>query len=458
MTLLDLRLRVTSPELLALPWSEPLADWDPTAVELRDLPVGPSRHLVRFVEADGRLWALKDLPRRLAVREYDVLRDLERRQLAAVRVAGVVMQPGEDAAILVTHYLERSWQYRRLLMRVPGSMRVHRARLFDAMALLLVDLHRNGVYWGDCSLANTLFMRDGQSIQAWMVDAETAELHPALSDGQRADDLERTVENVAGGLLDVAARRQEPAGSSADLFDEARSVGERYAQLWELLFDAPLVDLGDHDRIAGRLHKLQEMGFELDEIRFEPAGEPTDQLRMRVSVAGRSFHADQFRALTGRDVGEGQAAILLNDLRAYHAALQRRSTREVTEDEAARRWLDDVFRPGVEVAHRAVGQVGDPTQAYCDLLEVRWLLSEEAGADVGDDPALRAMAEHQAPGEAAANLAVVDMATQELPAVPPGTATAGETSGGGGHPSAQQPEAHPSDRDDQPVRDHTEDQ
>ena len=46
------------------------------------------------------------------------------------------------------------------------------------MAALLVDLHRNGIYWGDCSLANTLFTRDGQIIQAWMVDAETAEFHP----------------------------------------------------------------------------------------------------------------------------------------------------------------------------------------------------------------------------------------------------------------------------------------
>ncbi|MDN8660379.1 hypothetical protein Q0N58_14610, partial [Staphylococcus aureus] len=67
---LDLRLRTTSPELLALPWRRPLADWDVTAVPIRDIPVGPSRHLVRFVEADGRLWALKALPARLAVREY----------------------------------------------------------------------------------------------------------------------------------------------------------------------------------------------------------------------------------------------------------------------------------------------------------------------------------------------------------------------------------------------------
>ena len=39
------------------------------------------------------------------------------------------------------------------------------------------------------------------------------------------------------------------------------------------------------------------------------------------------------------------------------------------------------------LAEEAMGGVGDPIQAYCDLLEVRWLLSEQAGYDVGEVPA-----------------------------------------------------------------------
>lgn len=42
MTGLDLRLRVASPGLLALPWRRPLADWDVTQVALRDIPSGPA--------------------------------------------------------------------------------------------------------------------------------------------------------------------------------------------------------------------------------------------------------------------------------------------------------------------------------------------------------------------------------------------------------------------------------
>lgn len=425
----ELRLRVTPPDLLALPWSTPLAEWESAGVELVDLPVGPSRHLVRFVEADGRLWALKDLAPELAVREYEVLRELERRRLAAVRVAGVVVQPGAvpgsgpssggaDSAILVTHYLERSWQYRRLFLRVSGYRGAHRRRLLDAMALLLVDLHRNGVFWGDCSLANTLFVRDGQGIQAWFVDAETAEVHPRLSDGQRERDLEIAVENVAGGLLDIAAQRSdgEPA---EELFAAARWVGERYEQLWDLLFDAPVVDLGDHDRIASRLARLQEIGFELDEVRFEPDGECPDQLRMRVAVGGRSFHSDRLRALTGLDAGEGQAAILMNDLQAFGASLRSRWRREIGEEEVALVWMEDAYLPGSARARAALGAATSPVQAYCDLLEVRWLLSEEAGRDVGDDAALDVLVRKEQPSESAATLSVLDPATIEMPRIPP---------------------------------------
>jgi hypothetical protein len=414
---LDLRFRVPSAGLLTLPWTERLADWDITAVPLRDIPVGPSRHLVRFVETDGRLWALKDLPRRVAQREYEVLRALEDRSLSAVRAAGIVCQPFEDAAVLVTRYLDRSWQYRRLLLRVPATATAHRSRLFDAMAALMVDLHRNGFYWGDCSLANTLFMRDGQVIRAWMVDGETAESHTRLSEGQRQLDLEIMVENVAGGLLDVAARREEPPAAMARVLDEATGVADRYEALWRLLHDEPVVGLGDQLPIEARLRRLNDLGFAVDEVRLESTGTGDDALRLRVAVAGRTFHSEQLRSLTGLEVGEGQATILLNDLRSHQGRLQREAGHDVDEREAARSWLTEVFTPGVERAGAAVRGHGDPIQAYCDLLEVRWLLSEQAGADVGDGPALAALAEREAPADSAAGLAFVDMATSEMPAI-----------------------------------------
>jgi hypothetical protein len=413
----ELRFRVTSPALLALPWRAPLADWDVTAVSFRDIPVGPSRHLVRFVEADDRVWALKELPRRVALKEYAALREMENRAMPAVRAAGVVLQPFGDAAILVTHYLDGSWQYRRLFMRVPITNRAHRSRLLDAMAALLVELHRHGVYWGDASLANTLFRRDGQVISAWLVDAETAELHPSLSDGQRHLDLEILVENVLGGLLDVAARRDEPPDAQSAIYEEAQDVADRYRSLWDLLHDRPVLQPEFLDQVQARLRALNELGFAVDEVRLEPASDESDAVRLETGVAARTFHVDELRSLTGLEVGEGQATILLNDLRSHQRRLHTEKAREVPLAEAARDWLETMFTPRSALAHRALQGTGDSVQAFCDLLEVRWLLSEKAGRDVGDEPALEALARRVPPDDSAAYLGLVELRTAELPLV-----------------------------------------
>ena len=84
----ELRLRSPKARLLGLPWDLPLSEWTVPDVALRDIAVGPSRHLVKFVEADGALWALKELPPRIARKEYSVLRQLEDLGLPAVRPAG----------------------------------------------------------------------------------------------------------------------------------------------------------------------------------------------------------------------------------------------------------------------------------------------------------------------------------------------------------------------------------
>jgi hypothetical protein len=415
-----LRLRTPTPGLLALPWLEPLRDWDATEVPFRDIPVGPSRHLVRFVETDGALWALKELPQRIAEKEYAVLRDLEFRSLPAVRPAGLVVQPGEGNAILVTRYLERSWQYRRLLMRIPPEQRAHRERLLDAMASLLVDLHRNGVFWGDCSLANTLFSRDGQVLQAWLVDAETSEIHPQLSPGQRQHDVDILVENVAGGLVDLAHRLDQPEEMFDSFVDEAASVATRYEALWDVLHAEPVISYDERFQIEGQIRKIHELGFAVDEVNLQFTGDGTQQLQLKLVVAARRFHATQLQNITGLDTGEGQAKILLADLRAYQGKIQRETNTFMSEQIAARRWLDEVFTPGMERAHRAVGGVGDPIQAYCDLLEVRWLLSERAGEDVGDPVALDALAKSSVPPDSAAKMFVAEASTGQIRALTPG--------------------------------------
>ncbi|MGP4057364.1 DUF4032 domain-containing protein [Mycobacterium sp. 4D054] len=407
----ELRLRAPRPGLIALPWERPLADWTAPEVPLREIAVGPSRHLVRFVECDGELWALKELPPRIAGREYGVLSRLEEMGLNAVRPAGLVFQPDFDTAILLTRYLTGSWQYRRLFMRLPPDAPKHRARLFDAMATLLVELHRHGVFWGDCSLANTLFSRDGQVLQAFLVDAETSEVHPTLSDGQRAHDIDITVENVAAGLLDMAASLERPE-LQPGFIQEAIEIRERYEQLWGLLSAEPTFGFADRYRVEGTIRKLNEAGFAVDEVSLQPVSTGADELRLHVAVGDRNFHADQLRRLTGLDVGEGQARILLGDLHAYQAQLCQEAGYDVDERTAAQLWVMEVATPMMHRAHSAIGGTGTPIQAYCDLLEVRWLLSERAGHDVGTERALHALARKVVPSESAAQLMVVEEPTE----------------------------------------------
>jgi hypothetical protein len=389
-----LRLRDEVAGLLDLPWERPLASWDGTSHRFRELPVGPSRHLVRFLVHDGIVYALKELPEVVAEREFDVLRHLEEARLPGVRAVGLAVRPAEGDAILVTEYLRHSLQYRRLLMRLRQAATAYRDRLLDAMALLLVDLHRGGVYWGDCSLANTLFRRDGDRIQAYLVDAETSEIHGELSDGQRAYDLEILVENVAYGLADLAAYQGRDDEMEASI-EAAESVRSRYHAVWSELHDQPELIPGDRRAIRARLRRLNDLGFSVD-LEVHPVG-AKDVVRLRTSVTTRRYHANELERRTRLRTLEGQARILLNDLAEYASWLEYASGRPVEPEEAAERWLREVYRP---TQARIAGEVGpdrDLVQAYCDVLEHKWLLSERAGSDVGLDAAIRSYLAEGAP-------------------------------------------------------------
>lgn len=431
---LHLRLRRPTPDLLGLPWATPLADWPAETVAFRRLPVGPSRHLVRFVIVGDATIALKEEPAAVARREYEVLREMEALGLPSVRVIGVAERPVEDMAILATDYLRLSLQYRRLLARVPLVAGGYRDRLLDAMASLLVDLHRAGVFWGDCSLANTLLRRDGDRLQAFLVDAETSEIHPRLSDGQRAADLEVLVENVAFGLADLAAMQAAggpptSAGStagadpsadpSADPFasmDEqltaAEAVRERYQGLWNELFRVETVAPGDAFAIEARVRRLNELGFDVEEIELEPEG-PSDveafgwqdvgiapgqgSARLRVVVSERDFHTRELRRLARINALEGQARLLLNDIREYRGWLVASTRQSVSKEEGATRWRAERLDPMLARLVPVIGRGRDPLQAYCDLLEHKWLLSERAGRDVGLEPAFASYVDIGAP-------------------------------------------------------------
>ncbi len=273
-------------------------------------------------------------------------------------------------------------------MRFPLGPGPYRDRLLDAMASLLVDLHRAGVYWGDCSLANTLFRRDGDKMQAYLVDAETSEIHPTLSAGQRNYDLDILVENVGFGLADLGAM-QGRSDAFDDAVDAAETVRTRYRGLWDELHDEHELSADDRHAVRARIRRLNDLGFAVDEVSLEPTADG-DSVRLRVAVANRRFHAHELGRLTGLVALEGQARLLLNDLREYKAWLESRSGEALSTAVAADRWREDVLQPMLATLVPAIGPTRDPLQAYCDVLEEKWLLSEDAGEDVGLETALQA--------------------------------------------------------------------
>ena len=142
---------------------------------------GISRHVVRFVASDGHVFALKEIHERLARKRVRAARRVRGGGPARPsRVLGIcVDRPDDQEAILVTRYLEYSMSYRWLF---SSARRDHSAdQLLDTLVELLVRLHLAGVFWGDCSLSNTLFRPDAGALTAYLVDAETVERHPTLT-------------------------------------------------------------------------------------------------------------------------------------------------------------------------------------------------------------------------------------------------------------------------------------
>ena len=410
-----MRFREGRQSLLSLPWDTPLSRWSGAEVDFVDLPVGASRHTVRFLVIDHGIIALKELPMAVGEREYEVLRELEARGAPAVKSFGLVTRTGDESAIILTRYLARSFQFRRLFMRLPEGERRYRDQLLDAMTGLLVEVHRMGMFWGDCSLANTLLMRDGQRLQAFLVDAETSELYERISDGQRATDIEIAIENVAGDLADMAIMNGKSMEEADDDFEAALSLRDRYEGLWDVLHKGIDVQPDKRYLVDKRLHAINALGYVVDEVFLEPRDDGSDGLLLRVSVAGRDYQSRRLRQLTGIDAGEGQSAILLNDLTAWAgmgwagdwASKEGQSGRVLTRSDGAR-WTLEIFEPVMAQLMDAMGEDIDPVQAYCDLLEVRWLLSEQAGHDVGNAAALRSMEQQETPEGSSAQMAAVE--------------------------------------------------
>jgi len=377
-TRLQLLARTGHPDFLDLPWEQPLEQW--RSERLVEVVRGISRHVVRFVEYEGSIYALKEMHADVATREYGLLRRLGAERMPVVEVVGVARDRGDELDdVLITRHLDFSLPYRALFTGrgIPDL----RTKLLSSLSELLVRLHVAGFFWGDCSLSNTLFRRDAGALSAYLVDAETGELHGELTAGQREHDVAVAEQNIAGELFDLEAMTGLP--EEIDPVETAAAIRECYSALWTELTREEVFSADERWKIDERLHRLNKLGFDVEEISLSRTDEGTYKLRLDPHVVEPGHHRRRLLALTGLDAQENQARRLLNDLASFRAYLEREEGRASPESVVTFRWLAEVFEPAVATVPRELHDKLPAAEAFHEILEHRWYLSEANGHDVG---------------------------------------------------------------------------
>ncbi|MDR1293387.1 MAG: DUF4032 domain-containing protein [Bifidobacteriaceae bacterium] len=386
---LNITAAAPDPALLDLPWGQPLEEWPADVVAA--LPRGISRHIVRFVTLSGRVIAIKEIAPRAGDHEYRMLRALTALEVPAVTPVGVVSgrttPSGEplDAA-LITQHLQFSLPYRALFSNflVPDTA----SRLLDALVALLVRLHLAGFYWGDVSLSNTLFRRDAAAFAAYLVDAETGELHTELTTGQRLYDLDLARINIIGELMDLEAGGKlapdtDPVAVGDDLV-------ERYRRLWAALTDEEIVVDNAKWQVAARIAELNRLGFDVGELTMA-SDDNGSTLKVQPKVVEPGHHARRLLRLTGLVVQENQARRLLNDLDAHR---HDRGLMDESEEYAAHDWVAHVFEPTIKAIPQELRGKLEPAQVFHEVQEHRWFMSQTGGRYVPMDEAVHHYVDH----------------------------------------------------------------
>lgn len=375
-----------------LPWQAPLEEWPQHGIVSLSIRRGESRHPVIFVECEGERYAIKETTPRMAEREIRNLREIEFRGIPALSPVGSVTVPAgpialdEGGRFGKPQYLnaDRGYTVTRLAARViPHALlfnlplkRRTRQSLLGAVAVLMVELHEHGVYWGDPSLANVLMRIDGRRILAILADAETAELFPGpIEEGLRAQDLELFHESLDWQAEDL---RQERG-----LAEDSQMLGEKDYQFFEqryrllrreharLMSASPALTVLQIERLLDTLGRL---GFSMLSISGHA-------LQPFVSVLP-GWYARRIRELLGINIPRRYARRFYNTILGHQAILSKKLQRDVGIEEAARDWYTNYHLPAILLLRKVLTSKEDLLGAYFAVMLHKWNLSKKAGYEI----------------------------------------------------------------------------
>jgi hypothetical protein len=384
--------------LEGLPWHIPLEEWQQEGVDLLIVRRGESRHPVVFVEREGMRYAIKETTPRMAEREIRSLHEIERRGIPTLTAVGSVTVPAPPIALDVPliggakQYIsgDRGYTVTRLaprvvphvlLYRIPFTKRT-KQRLLAAVAVLMIELHEHGVYWGDPSLANVLLRIDGRRILAIMADAETAELFPGpVSEGLREQDLAAFGESLSWQAEDL--RQARGLSEEEEVIGEAdyRYFLQRYRWLRK-----------EHERVSAApnfttyfqaeqfLRTIHRWGYSL----LDTTGHKLQQL----TTVLPGWHTRRIHELLHINIPPMYAQRFYNTILGHQAIMSEQQKRPVSVEEAAHDWYHRYHLPTILLLRSHLTEGQDPMKAYFAIMDHKWKLSKQAGYEVPLDEAL----------------------------------------------------------------------
>ncbi|MFA6455821.1 MAG: DUF4032 domain-containing protein [Bacteroidota bacterium] len=359
-------------ELKKLPWSLPIAEWHRHGVPVLDIKRGISRHVVIFVKAGRFSFGIKEISEEISRKEIDHYEQMLLRGIHTLVPAGFVVREeppipvktpvgiqyeenfiSHTVTVLVNKVLPDSLLYSR------NFREENRRKIWEAIVRLFVQLHSNGIYWGDASLANTLIKFEKREVPfvgmqtmlfAYLSDAETVEIRPRISRSMREADLNFFFESMDWIVEDLRASgiNRELAGTEED----KAFIRERYMLLY---------------KVEKKKKKFeQQTSFNIDKFLgsiFNPA------------------YVDQF----------------LKHIEEHKWYMSERQQQDVTLAVATRDWYETIFVPicalfrSEHILEFFKGKTA--AELYIEIMNNKYYLSEKAGTDVGMIAAMRDYAE-----------------------------------------------------------------